>query len=150
MKDVEEKNKMKKNLLIGTWTLVSVEVRNTNGMVSYPWGQAVRGYITYGQDGYMSVSFMSTDRPNFQSNDLRGGSVEEKVSAFDTYFSYCGKYEIRGEKVVHHIEVSLYPNWTGVDQERFYTFDGDRLILSTPPVVFENSEQTGYLIWQRA
>ena len=140
---------MNENPFVGTWALVSFEVRRMNGVVSYPFGHHVRGYITYSQEGYMSVSFMSVDRPNFQSNDLRGGSVEEKVSAFDTYFSYCGKYEIRGEKVVHHIEVSLYPNWIGADQERFYTLDGDRLILSTPPVVFENSEQTGYLIWQR-
>jgi hypothetical protein len=91
----------------------------------------------------MSVTFMSVGRPNFKSKDLRGGSIEEKVGAADTYFSYCGKYEIRGEKVVHHIEASLYPNWTGEDQERFYTFDGDQLILSTPPLPIQDMEQTG-------
>ena len=140
---------MKEALFIGTWALVSFEVRSTNGTVSYPFGRDVRGYITYSQDGYMSVSFMSTDRPHFKSNDLRGGSAEEKVLAFDTYFTYCGKYEVTDKKVVHHIEVSFYPNWIGADQERFYMFDGDQLILSTPPLVFENAEQTGYLSWKR-
>ncbi len=141
---------MKENLFIGTWSLVSFEIRSSNGTVSYPFGRDVRGYITYSQDGYMSVSFMSADRPHFKSSDLRGGSVEEKVLAFNTYFTYCGKYEATDKKVVHHIEISFYPNWIGADQERFYSFDGDHLILSSPPLLFDNNEQTAYLIWKRA
>ncbi len=140
---------MKEALFIGTWALVSFEVRSTNGTVSYPFGRDVRGYITYSQDGYMSVSFMSTDRPHFKSNDLRGGSAEEKVLAFDTYFTYCGKYEVTDKKVVHHIEVSFYPNWIGADQERFYTFEGDQLILSSAPLLIDNYEQSAYLVWKR-
>src|SRR5687767_4011124 len=140
---------MNENPFIGTWALVSFEVRSTNGTVRYPFGQEVRGYIAYSQDGYMSVAFMSANRPNFKSNVFRGGAVEEKAVAFDTYDSYCGTYEIRGEKVVHHVEVSVYPNWTGTDQERFYTFDGEQLILSSPPLVFEDGAQTAYLIWKR-
>jgi hypothetical protein len=93
---------------------------------------------------------MGVDRPHFKSNDLRGASVEEKVLAFDTYFTYCGKYEVTDKKVVHHIEVSFYPNWVGEDQERFYAFDGGQLILTTPPLLIDNSEQTAYLIWKRA
>ncbi|HET8686860.1 MAG TPA: lipocalin-like domain-containing protein [Saprospiraceae bacterium] len=141
---------MNEDLFVGTWSLVSFEVRSTNGTVSYPFGRDVRGYITYSQDGYMSVSFMGVDRPHFKSNDLRGASVEEKVLAFDTYFTYCGKYEVTDKKVVHHIEVSFYPNWVGEDQERFYAFDGGQLILTTPPLLIDNSEQTAYLIWKRA
>lgn len=72
------------------------------------------------------------------------------MSAFDTYFSCCGKYELRGDKVVHHIDVSLFPNWTGQDQERFYRFEGDRLILSTQPLLMEGLEQTAHLIWKRS
>ncbi len=93
---------------------------------------------------------MSADRPHFKSSDLRGGSAEEKVLAFNTYFTYCGKYEATDKKVVHHIEISFYPNWIGADQDRFYSFDGDRLILSSPPLLFDNNEQTAYLIWKRA
>ena len=141
---------MNEDLFVGTWALVSFEVRSTNGTVSYPFGRDVRGYITYSQDGYMSVSFMGADRPHFKSKDLRGASVEEKVLAFDTYFTYCGKYEVTDKKVVHHIEVSFYPNWIGEDQERFYAFDAGQLILSTPPLLIDNSEQTAYLIWKRA
>jgi hypothetical protein len=103
----------------------------------------------YGHDGYMSVAFMSAGRPAFTSKDLRGGTVEEKALAVDTYTSYCGRYELRGDRLVHHIEVSLFPNWTGQDHERFYAFDGDTLTLSTPPLPLEGFEQTAHLVWRR-
>ena len=141
---------MAENSFIGAWRLESFEFRSANGQVSYPYGQDVHGYIMYAQDGYMSVAFMRAGRPHFNSEDFLTGSIEEKVLAFDTYFSYCGKYELRGDKVIHHIEVSLFPNWTGKDQERFYRFDGDRLILSTPPLLAQGIEQTGHLIWKRS
>ncbi|MGO9021709.1 MAG: lipocalin-like domain-containing protein [Syntrophobacteraceae bacterium] len=142
---------MAENPFIGTWRLVSFELRSENGQVSYPFGQDVDGYIIYSQDGYMSVAFMKAGRSNFTSRYLfADGSMEEKALAVDTYMSYCGKYEVCGDKVIHHIEVSLFPNWTGKDQQRFYRFDGDRLILSSPPVLREGIEQTAHLTWKRS
>jgi hypothetical protein len=32
--------------------------------------------------------------------------------------SCCGRYEFRGDTVVHRVELSLFPNWVGVEQER--------------------------------
>ncbi len=103
----------------------------------------------YNDDGYMSVAFMHTDRPPFASEDMRAGTAEEKGAAFDSYQSYCGTYEVFDDKVVHHIEVSLYPNWIGLAQERFFELDGDKLSLSTPPLLLEGVQQTAHLIWQR-
>jgi len=141
---------MPENPFVGAWALVSFEVRSASGAVTYPFGRDVRGYIIYSQDGYMSVAFMKADRVKCKSEDVRGSSAEEKVSAMDTYLSYCGKYEVRGDKVVHHIEVSLFPNWTGQDQERFYRFDRDQLTLSTSPMPIGGMEQTAHLIWKRS
>ena len=103
----------------------------------------------YNHGGYMSVAFMHANRPPFASKDMRAGTPEEKEAAFDSYQSYCGTYEVLDDKVVHHIEVSLYPNWIGVAQERFFDFDGDKLSLSTPPLLLDGVEQTAHLIWQR-
>ncbi len=141
---------MADNPFIGTWRLISFEFRSKNGQVSYPFGQDVHGYIIYGRDGYMSVAFMKAGRPNFTSSYLFGGSMEEKALAVDTYMSYCGKYELCDDKVIHHIEVSLFPNWTGKDQKRFYRFDGDRLILSSAPLLVDGIEQAAYMIWIRS
>jgi hypothetical protein len=72
------------------------------------------------------------------------------LAAFDTYLSYCGKYEIDGDKVVHQIELSLFPNWSGVDQERFFEFSGKQLTLRTAPMALEGTQRTAQLIWHRA
>ena len=92
---------------------------------------------------------MSADRPKFASVGPLGGSVEEKVAASDSYFSYSGRYTVSDNKVIHHIEVSSFPNWIGEDQERLYKFHGNRLTLSTPPLLVEGIQQTGHLTWER-
>lgn len=139
---------MEQDRFVGTWRLVSFELRRGDGQVSHPFGQDAAGYIMYARDGHMSVAFMSADRPPFACGDPQAGRAEEKVSAMDTFFAYCGRYEISGDKVVHHIEVSLFPNWSGADQERIYEFRGDRLTLSTPPFQVGGVEQTAHLVWE--
>lgn len=46
-----------------------------------------------------------------------GGTIEEKASAAETYVSYCGRYGVEGDKIIHHIEVGFFPNWISVKQE---------------------------------
>lgn len=134
---------------VGTWRLVSLESRGADGEVTYPLGQDAIGYIVYSEDGYVSVNLMAANRTNIASGDIRGGTAAEKVSAYDTYLAYCGRYELQTGKVIHHVEASLFPNWVGVDQERLYEFDGNRLILSTPPILVEGAEVTSSLVWER-
>ncbi len=42
---------MAENSLVGTWRLVSVEFREEDGTVSYPYGRDALGYLTYTADG---------------------------------------------------------------------------------------------------
>ncbi|MHC4560690.1 MAG: lipocalin-like domain-containing protein [Planctomycetota bacterium] len=140
---------MNQDLFAGTWKLISFELRSSDGQVTYPFGEEPVGYIIYNQDGFMSVAFMASERKEFASNDPQKGTVEEKGSAMDTFFSYCGRYEVQCDKIVHHIEVSLFPNWMGMKQERLYRFEGGRLTLSTPPFQVGGAEQTAHLIWER-
>lgn len=140
---------MNQGQFVGTWKLVSFELRSSKGQVNYPFGDKPVGYIIYNQDGFMSVAFMASERQKFASNDPQKGTMEEKSSAMDTFFSYCGRYEVQGDRIVHHIEVSLFPNWTGMEQQRLYEFEGDRLTLSTPPFQVAGVEQTAHLVWER-
>ena len=98
---------------------------------------------------YMFVSFMKKDRPIFLSGDIRGGTVDEKVAAVDGYVSYCGRYEVMKDSVIHYIEVSLFPNWVGTKQDRMYRFDGDRLTLSTPLMLTGGRQLSTHIIWER-
>jgi hypothetical protein len=141
---------MASNPLIGTWRLVSWENRSlVDEQVSYPLDKDAVGYIMYNEDGYMFVAIMGPYRPKFAAGDLFGGSTEEKAQAASSYVSYCGRYEFRGETVIHHVELSLFPNWVGVAQERLVELSGNRLTLSTPPIVLGGIQQSAHLIWER-
>ncbi len=78
-----------------------------------------------------------------------GGSTEEKVAAAETYISYNGKYEIQGDRVVVHPEVSFFPNWVGVDQVRIWELEDNRLTLSTHSLLIRGEPQTAHLVWER-
>ena len=110
---------MASNPLIGTWRLLSWENRSLDdGEVSYPLGEDSTGYIIYNEDGYMFVAIMAPHRLRFVADDLLSATKEEEAQAEETYVSYCGRYDLLGDKVVHHVELSLFPNWIGGDQER--------------------------------
>jgi hypothetical protein len=142
---------MASNPLVGTWRLVSWENRSVgDGEVSHPLGKDAVGYIMYGRDGYMSVAIMRPDRARFAAGDLLGGSAEEMARAAETYVSYCGRYEFRGDTVVHRVELSLFPDWVGIEQERLVEVEGDRLTLSTRPILLGGGQRTAHLIWERA
>lgn len=131
----------------GAWKLVSIETRHEDGTV-FRRGKRT-GYLLYNIDGYMSVAYMKEGRQHFTSGDIRGGTEEEKLAAIDGYNSYCGRYEVQGDKIVHKIEVSLFPNWIGVNQERMFELKGNQLTLSTPLMLVGGRLLSTHLIWIR-
>jgi Lipocalin-like domain len=140
---------MTSNPLVGTWRLVSWENRSADGTISYPLGRDAVGLIVYTDDGHMSVAIMRADREPFAAEDLLGGTSKEKARAAETYVSYSGRYVFRGDRVIHHVELSLFPNWTGVEQERLVEVTGKRLILRTRPLVLGGIEQSAHVVWER-
>ena len=140
---------MTTNPLVGTWRLLSWETKRADGTIDYPFGARAVGFIIYTDDGYMSVVIASSERDPFEANDLLGGSAGEKAQAAETYLSYCGRYEYRGDSVVHHVELSLFPNWSGHDQERSVQLRENRLTLEASPLVIRGVEQAARLIWEK-
>ncbi len=132
--------------LLGSWKLVSFELRLPTGGVTYPFGPDPRGYVFYNAQGFMSAAFMGSDRVKPQSSDLADTS---KTVNYDQFNAYCGRFEVNGNRVVHHVEVASLPQWCGIDQERIFKIDGARLILETPPLTINAQAPTAYLIWER-
>jgi hypothetical protein len=141
-----------KDQLVGTWKLVS-STRQVGG-VAQPWlfGTNSTGTLVYTADGHMCGNLMNLDRPNFPSGDMRGGSAGEKAAAFDTFLAYCGRYEVNeaGRFVVHKIDSSLFPNWTGGSQKRHIELNGNRLALRTEPILADGKEVVAVVAWERA
>ena len=42
----------------------------------------------------------------------RGPAEANKQAAFDSCFAYCGTYDVVGDHVVHHLEQSLFANYS--------------------------------------
>jgi len=140
---------MTQNFLVGTWKMVSYEVKFDNGEITYPLGQDALGYLNYTEEGYMSVNIMTANRPSFVSEDLTQASVAEKLAAFETFLAYSGKYEILTDKIIHYAEIASIPNWAGASHERFFQMTGNRLVLSTKPMKREGKLVTYHIGWER-
>jgi hypothetical protein len=136
---------------VGAWRLVSSEFRRSDGRVSYPYGPDAVGMLIYDAAGRMAVQIMRPDRPLFAAGDLMNGTAEEIRFAFERYVAYCGTFHVDEQEgaVTHEITASLFPNWVGQGQKRYFQFEGNRLTLTTPPSLAKGMTVTGVLIWER-
>jgi hypothetical protein len=96
----------------------------------------------------MAVAMMRANRPTFADDDLLGGTVEEKAAAAAGYVTYCGRYEIRNGTVTHHVELSLFPNWVGIEQVRYAEVKANELTITTAPLAI-GGETVNRLVWER-
>jgi hypothetical protein len=135
--------------LVGAWRLVSWQNQAADGQVNYPMGADAMGYLLYGADGRFSVTISRKGRARFAASDLLSGTAEEKARALEGFVAYAGRYTFHGDRVIHHVELSLFPNWVGSDQERWVELAGDRLTLSASPLLLAGTQQVPRLVWER-
>ena len=128
---------MKAEDIMGTWRGIGHDVTARDGTVTHPHGEKHPANIIYSPDGYVAVVVTRANRKKFTSrvsgSDISGATLEEKAGAAEGCVAYFGTYEVKGDRVIHHIKVSLFPNWEGTSQERFANLEGDRLTLSIAP-----------------
>ena len=89
------------------------------------------------------------ERARLESADIVGGSEAERAQAFSTFMAYCGPYTITDDVVVHHIAMSMFPNWVGVDQKRHFTLSDDELVLESQPFEIDGDMVVNTLRWAR-
>jgi hypothetical protein len=135
--------------LLGTWELVRWETTYDDGRTIYPMGEDAKGFILYTADGYMSAALFRGDRSDFLTGEALTASDEEKVAGWDSYYSYGGPYRFDGDRVIHTVVHSIYPNWLGGTQVREISFEGEHLILTTPPQKTRRGTQNSRVIWRR-
>jgi hypothetical protein len=122
--------------LTGTWELVRYENTAPDGTVTMPFGARPKGYFTYDATGHLSIHIMRTPpAPPFAAgNDLKGTDAEVR-NAYDSYAAYFGTWRINpeGTAVIHIVEGALRPSYTGTEQFRPFTLDGDTLVVRPSP-----------------
>jgi len=137
--------------LVGNWKLVSWNRVVDGKPEPGPFGPAPIGHHIFTTDGYFCVAVMPPDRPTFPAADYRAGSLQEKASAFDTFVSYCGRYEANEQErsLLLRPDVSWFPNWTGASLKRFVEVTGDRVTFKFRLPGIEGKTVESVFVWQR-
>lgn len=139
--------------LAGTWKLLSwrriEQAGSKGGSSTYPLGEDATGVLIYAPDGSMAVQMTGAHRPAIRSENALGGDLHERAQAYSTCLAYFGAWEVQGDSVIHHIDASLYPNWSGTLQSRPFECDGSTLVLRTPPAAGKKGTVVNEMSWTR-
>ena len=135
---------------VGTYRLITTEVKDASGKWSRTPNYNSIGYITYSDTGHMGVHIMPRNRPRFASNVPTG---EEAQAALRGYTAYFGSFTVddkNQDKFVTHHRIGQINPGGDVDAKRFYDFDGDRLILTVAPADGGGKDKaTNHVVWER-
>src|SRR5262245_43109286 len=115
--------------LRGTWKLQSftTEYPDTHETAE-PFGAHPSGYLSYGADCRMFAIVVGDGR----RPPARAAPTDaEKIELFSAMGAYAGTYSVKGDKVIHHIDISWNEAWTGTDQVRQFKIEGDTLQIRT-------------------
>lgn len=135
-----------KDELVGTWKLMSASSTTSKGERNEtPYGADPVGFLTYTEEGRVTSLISYGGRKPLSI----GATPQEQAEAFSTFLAYTGRYTRSGDKVTHHIEVSSIQNYVNKDLIRSIKFQGDQIVLITPPTLVNGKIQTIKLIWQR-
>ena len=145
---------MDRHDLVGSWKLVDWTVRMNGGREVRPFGGKAVGVITYTDEGRMVATLMKEDRPEIGTRSFNEAKAMDRASAAAGYLSYAGTYEVEGEMVLHHVELSLFPDWVGGTQVRHIDWieneDGTvDLELSDLGIDDDHRQATIHLRWHR-
>jgi len=107
--------------------------------------------VMFDDGGRMSIHLMNPERSQFASGDFLRPTAEERREAFNGYFGYFGAYSVdeTADVVSFHVEGAAYPNYIGTDQKRFFSLEGNRLTLRTPPERAGGADITYVIVWER-
>jgi len=124
------------NPLLGTWHLCRWEIAYGDARAAtLPYGPDPVGLILYTADGWMNACIARGGRTRLSGDSMRKLPTAEALAAFESYFSYAGRYTLRTlegrPQVVHQVTMSLNQNFVGSEQVRDMHFDAEgRLTLS--------------------
>ncbi len=133
--------------VLGAWKLESFDVVIPDKSRKPRFGPNPVGYLIYTPSGRMSATLSGIHRPKFEPIAETAGSKACAEQLTD-FLAYAGTYEIRGNRVFHHLDVSVFTDLVGKTLEREFHLAGDTLTIRTitPGMWGDNS----ILVWKRA
>ncbi len=140
---------LKADALLGTWYLAEAfAIDDQEARLYDVYGDRPSGVIHYGADGRMMALIAHAGRP-LLSGDRQAAPADERAAAYKSSIGYAGRFEIDGDWVMHHVDVSTYPNWVGGTLCRQAALEAGRLVLLTAPQMQDGVRTVIRLVWQR-
>ncbi len=113
--------------IVGTWRLVSVTYEDVaTGERTLPLGEHPVGYQLATAAGRW-IAIVNGEGRTPPTTDA------ERSKALLTMIAYTGRWRVEDDKVVTRVEAAWQPAWVGTDQIRQFRFEGERLVLASPP-----------------
>jgi len=126
---------MTKDDMVGVYRQVGEDAVASDGTIKTL--EPRSSQIMYSPDGYMAVVSTIAGRKRVSGSDnsmnLDGATPDERAEAAKGMVSYAGRFELQGDRVLHHVEMALNPNMIGQTIVRRVHFNGDDLTLSSVP-----------------
>ena len=138
--------------LVGTWKIVSGMMQVGDETKPTPLGPNVAGFMMYTPDGHFCFTAMTRDRPKIGGGDRGGGTIEQKAAAYESYRSFCGRYEVNEQErvITQSYEVTLLPDAIGTTEKRFILeLSPTMLKFRTVAHVFGGKESFGTWTFER-
>lgn len=139
---------MNRETIKGRWAILSWEQLYDDGRVILPMGVELEGFIEYSDFGMFCV-IAKKGREAFQSGGQWSANEAEKATAYSSYLTYAGDFEVEGNTITHKVHYSIFPNWIGGSQHRTAELDGDILSLTARLEEGTTEARTARLVWQR-
>jgi len=135
--------------VIGGWKLQSFDVDEGKGSEKPRWGADPAGYLMYTENERMAAVLMGTHRRPLKPPQSIGAPASGQcIESVADFLAYAGRYEIKGDRVLHHVEVCVFTNLVGTTLERQFQITGDTLTIRTvPPEIWGSSN---VLVWKKA
>lgn len=135
--------------LSGTWHLVAWRQRYDDGRVVHPLGEEPVGVLHYDADR-MSCLISRRPRAKFSAGGQWSAEATDRAEAYSGFLAYAGRFELDGDTVHHHVDVSLYPNWVGTDQVRQAQIMDGELYLTARLEPDGPQARIAELLWRRS
>jgi lipocalin-like protein len=109
-----------KEMLVGTWLQVSVDVVSTDGTRRHLFGDNPKGIVIYTNDGYFSLMQASVTVPKIASGRPATATVDEAKAVVAGSIAYFGRYSLDEASRVLSVDIqaSTFANQVGDPTEK--------------------------------
>lgn len=134
--------------LVGTWTLMAVTNHRTDGTQVAAYGPTPAGIATFDSAGRFSQILMRPDLPKIASNNRLTATPDEIKAISNGSLAFFGTYAVQSDETLTlRVLGSTFPNWTGTDQQRTASVNGDELTITSTTTDVGGKT---VIVWRRA